>query len=97
MGALGALLAGNSRAGCWMGLGLLVVAGVGDTAIGGKLGLEDGLLLMGGGGRGGNTGVAEGVGAEGDGLGETPIARFCCADGLDAALVGAEAIWASLT
>lgn len=71
-------------------------------AMGGKLGLEDG-LLMGGGGRGGNVGVAEGVGVGdvgvvSDGLGETPIAIFCCADGLDAALVvAAEVIWACLT
>ncbi len=70
-------------------------------AMGGKLGLGDG-LLMGGGGRGGNVGVAEGVGAGdvgvvSDGLGETPIARFGCTDGLDAALVGAEAIWAGFT
>lgn len=85
-----------------MGLGLLVVAVVGDMAMGGKLGLEDGLLLMGGGGRGGNVGVADGVGAGGvgvarDGLGETPRARFCCADGLGAGLAGAEAVWACLT
>jgi len=95
--ALDVLLAGNSRDGCWMGLGLLVVAVVGDMAMGGKLGLGGGLRWMGGGGRGGNVGVAEGVGVGGDGLGETPIAKFCCADGLDAALVGAEAIWACLT
>lgn len=71
-----------------MGLGLLI-AGVGEAAMGGKLGLEDGLLLRGGGGRGGKVGVAEGVGTGGVGvarvgLGDTPTARFGWGVGLDA-------------
>jgi hypothetical protein len=73
-------LAGNSRGGCWMGLGLLV-GGVGARAMGGKLGLGEAPVLMGGGGRGGKAFVAGGFGAggvgrAGTGLGETPAANW---------------------
>ena len=71
-------MGGKRRGGCWMGAGLLVV-GVGARAIGGKLGLGEAAVLMGGGGRGGKPGVAAGVGAAGvcwagSGLGDAPIA-----------------------
>lgn len=64
-------MGGNSRGGCWMGLGLLVL-GVGARAIGGKLGLGvAAAVLMGGGGRGGKPGVAAAVGvAVGDVVGD---------------------------
>ena len=73
-------MAGNSRGGCWMGLGLLV-GGVGARAMGGKLGLGEAAVLMGGGGRGGKAFVAAGVGAggvgrAGTGLGERRAANW---------------------
>ena len=84
-----------------MGLGLLV-GEVGARAMGGKLGLGEAAVLMGGGGRGGKPGVAAGFGAEGvgraaTGLGEAPAANWgfpgavlnC---GLAGAVAGAEAV-----
>ena len=73
-------MAGNSRGGCWMGLGLLV-GEVGARAMGGKLGLGEAPVLMGGGGSGGKAFVAAGFGAggvgrAGTGLGETPAASW---------------------
>ena len=63
-----------------MGLGLLV-GGVGARAMGGKLGLAEVPVLMGGGGRGGKAFVAGGFGAggagrAGTGLGVTPAANW---------------------
>ena len=63
-----------------MGLGLLP-GEVWARAMGGKLGLAEVPVLMGGGGRGGKPGVAAGVGAggvgrAGPGLGETPAANW---------------------
>jgi hypothetical protein len=63
-----------------MGLGLLV-GGVGARAMGGKLGLGEAPVLMGGGGSGGKAFVAGGFGAggvgrAGTGLGETPAANW---------------------
>jgi len=63
-----------------MGLGLLV-GGVGARAMGGKLGLGEVPVLMGGGGSGGKAFVAGGFGAggvgrAGTGLGETPAANW---------------------
>ena len=57
-----------------MGLGLLV-GGVGARAMGGKLGLGEAPVLMGGGGRGGKPGVAEGFGAGGVGRRELDWGR----------------------
>jgi hypothetical protein len=95
------LLGGNSRGGCWMGLGLLVL-GVGARAIGGKLGLGvAAAVLMGGGGRGGKLGVAAAVGVAvvdvvgdvvgaGTGLGVAPASIWgCWGAGVNCGLVGA--------
>lgn len=89
------LLGGNSRAGCWMGLGLLVV-GAGAGAMGGKLGLGVTAVLMGGGGRGGKPGVGDAVGdvvGAGIGLGDAPAASWGCRElAIDWGLAGAEAV-----
>ena len=58
-----------------------MVGGVGARAMGGKLGLGEAPVLMGGGGRGGKAFVAGGfgtggVGRAGTGLGETPAASW---------------------
>ena len=106
------LLGGNSRAGCSMGLGLLV-AGLGAWAIGGKLGLGVAVVvLMGGGGRGGKPGVAVAVGVgtgevvgevvgAGTGLGVAPASIWGCPGtgvncGLAGAGAGAEAVCGEL-
>ena len=87
-------MGGNSRGGCWMGLGLLV-GGVGARAMGGKLGLGEAAVLTGGGGRGGKALVAAGFGAggvgrAGTGLGETPAASWGFLE--SGAAAGAEAV-----